>query len=167
MATFSSTLSSAYITPLLVPENGVGDITVRYQIPYTQINVASSTTSGDVYTLILGTLGAIAPTSWAVGAAYGVVVSSFTGSSVTSLTVAYGTTTTTTAFLAATAVTSAAGTVIQSTNGINAVNLPASSVGTAQITQVATFTILGAGFNALTSGYIVLNLSATNPLQEY
>jgi hypothetical protein len=167
MASFSSTLSSAYISPLLVPENGVGDITVRYQIPFTQINTSASTTSGDTYTLLLGTLGGIAPTSWAVGAAYGVVVAPFVGAAVTSLTVAYGTTTTTTAFLAATAVTSAVGTIIQSTNGINAVNTPTSSVGTTMIQQAATFTIQGAGFNALTSGYVVLNLSLTNPLQEY
>jgi hypothetical protein len=152
MATVVTTLAGQYITPIITPEQ-LNDFSVRYNIPYTQIQVVSSTTSGDVCTLNLGTT----PTNWIVPGAYGWVAAGFTGTSVTSLAVTVGTTTNVACFLASTAVSgNATGNVLQATNGINTTNVAASSTGTTALQTIAQFTIQGAGFNSLTSGFLQL-----------
>ena len=153
MATFTTSLTGSNITPLTFNEV-TNDFSVRYNIPYTAINIATSTATGDVVTLNLGTT----PTNWVVPGAYGWVATGFTAASLTGLSVTVGTTTNVACFLASTQVSGAVtGNVIQATNGINTTNVAASSTGTAAVTTVAQFTITGAaGFNSLTAGNIQL-----------
>lgn len=155
MATYTTTLAGTYITPLITPEQ-LNDVSVRYNIPYTAINIASSTATADVVTLTLGTT----PTNWVVPSAYTWITAGFTAASLTSLAMTVGTTTNVACFIASSNVSGAVtGNLVQATNGINTTNVAASSTGTASLAVVAQFTITGAaGFNSLTSGYVQVNL---------
>lgn len=162
MANFNVALPGQYITPLTFNEN-LNDYSVRYNVPFSVLQVASSTTSGDTVTLSLGTT----PTNWVVPAAYAWVGTQFVGASVTSMAMTLGTTTTANAFLASTAVTSASGTLIQATNGINTVNTPTSSTGVASVTTQAVFTLQGAGANALSAGFVQIVLQSRDLTATY
>lgn len=151
MATYTVALAGQNITPLIEPEQ-LNNFSVRYNIPYTAINVTSSTATGDIVNLTLGTT----PTNWIVPGAYTWIAAGFTGASLTSLAMTVGTTTNVACFIASSNVSGAVtGNVVQATAGINSVNVAASSTGTAALTTVAQFTITGAaGFNALTAGNV-------------
>lgn len=163
MATFVTPLASNYISPLVTPEER-GNFTVRYTIPYTQVALATSSGSGDVVSLTLGTT----PQFWLVDSALAFSSTAYSGC--TAMSMAVGTTTQTSAFIGTTTiVTGSAGTIgaFIPTNGIHGVNIPTSATATASLTTVATFTVAGGSFSGLTQGNIVLQLSVSDLNQVY
>lgn len=164
MANFNVTLAGQYITPLITPEQ-VNDFSVRYDVPYSILQVATSTTSGDTVTLLLGTT----PTTWVAGGAMAYVASSFSGTSVTSISVAFGTTTNSTCFLASTNVCGVSnGLTIAPTNGINTVNTFANAQATSSVQMAAVVTIQGSGgANGISSGFMQLFVDVRDNSQPY
>lgn len=163
MATITVALPGQYITPLLEPET-LGVTTLRYNIPASVLQVASSTTSGDIVNLTLGTT----PSSWVATGAYAVLNTLFNPASVTSITMSLGTTTNAGCFLASTSVSGASNSVIQPSTGVNTVAVVANATATSILTTQAVFTIQGAaGFNAVTSGYMQVFLTIRDLTQMY
>lgn len=162
MAAYTYTLPSNYVSPLILPEQR-NDFTVRYNIPFSQITVASSATSTDTLTVTLGTT----TTNWACSGAYAFLSPQVAGG-IGGLAMSVGTTTTVSAFLASTAITSSAATFIQPTTGLNTTNLPANSYGSSSVGIVAVFTASVSGtMSAYTAGNIEIFLAMTDPSQTY
>ena len=163
MATITVALPGQYITPLLEPE-ALGVTTIRYNIPASVLQVASSTSSGDIINLTLGTT----PSSWVATSTYAVIGQLFNPASVTSITMSLGTTTNAACFLAATSVSAASNSIIQPSTGLNTVASIANSTATSVLTTQAVFTIQGAaGFNAVTSGYMQVFLTIKDLTQMF
>ena len=155
MAALTATLSPTRISPLVMPER-LSDFTVRYFIPYSDIALASATSSTDSLTLTLGTT----PTTWTVQGALAYIYPAFAGT--TALTCTVGTSTTPNAFLASTSVLTAG--AWQPANGAGSVNTPASSQGVAAINLVAVFTnATGGSMSSLTAGGLEILLSVIDP----
>jgi hypothetical protein len=161
MANFTVALGGTYISPLITPESP-GNITTRYIIPYSVINIATSTASGDTVTVTLGST----PTYWIGSRAYAFIASSFTG--VSSITMSLGTTTNAVCFLASTSVSAAVGTVVAPSTGINTVASIANAQASASLTTEAIFTTLStSGFNAVASGQVEIVLTVVDLQQTY
>ena len=159
MANYTVALAGTNISPLVTPESP-GSITTRYIIPYSVINVASSTASGDTVTVTLGST----PTYWMGSRAYAFIASSFTG--VSSITMSLGTTTNAVCFIASASVSAAVGTVI--TTGANTIASVANGQASASLTTEAIFTTLSAsGFNAVAAGQVEIVLTVVDLQQTY
>lgn len=155
MANFPLTIAGARISPLLIPESGFGDATIRYLVYYTDINVASATGASDTITLTLGTT----PQNWAVTGARAYVQTAFAGT--TAFTMVVGTTTNTNAFLASTSVLTAG--LIQPSTGLNTTASIANSTATSSLSMVAVFTnATGGSPSALSAGVLQIVLSILN-----
>lgn len=155
MASFTTTLSSRYITQLTDVESAVGGYSVKFTVPYTQINNASATGSADVNTVTLGST----PTFWFVDKALANVTSVFAGC--TALTVVVGTTSSTSAFITSNSVMTAG--VIPMASALPVLT---NATGTTSLSLVATFTCAsGSSLSALTTGSvdIYLGLRSLNP----
>lgn len=164
MANFNVTLPGQYITPLVTPEQ-TNDFNVRYDIPFSVLQVVTSTTSGDTVTVLLGTT----PTAWIAAGAMGYVAASFAGTSVTSISVAFGTTTNSTCFLASTNVCGVSqGLAITPTTGINSVATVANAQATSSVQMEAVVTIQGSGgANGISSGFLQLFVDIRDLTQPY
>lgn len=163
MAAFTTTLPGQYISPIIETE-GLPDQTVRYNIPASVLQIASSTTSGDTLTVTLGST----PSSWVATGAYVVLSQLFNPASVTSLTCSFGTTTNAACFLASASISAASWSVIQPTTGLNTVASIANATATASLSTTAVLTIQGAaGFNAVTSGFMQFVLTVKDLTQLY
>ena len=95
MATSTYVLASTNVSPLILPER-TGDMTVRYNIPYTVINTNGTSATGDTLLVSLG----VTPASWTVQGAIAYISPAFAGVTSQAGTVSVGTTTNLTAFLA-------------------------------------------------------------------
>lgn len=135
MATYSTTLTATYISPLNDVERIQG-YNKKIVIPYTFVAQASATTATDVVTVVLGAT----PTAWMVDNARAVITTPFTTTGTGTLSVQVGTTSSIAAFITAQSVLTAAAlgrasTLDQLTN----------ATATAAVTLVATFTNAAAG----------------------
>lgn len=164
MANFNVTVPTSYFTPLVYPEQS-NDFNLRIDIPYSLIQNASSTTSGDTVTLLLGTT----PTYWVGAGAMAYVPTPFSGTSVTSISVAFGTTTNSTCFLASTNVCGVAtGYAIVASTGINSVNTVANAQAQSALQMEAVVTIQGSGgANGVSAGFLQLFVDLRDLSQSY
>lgn len=130
MATYSTTLTATYISPLNDIERVQG-WNKKFVIPYTFVAQASATTATDVVTVVLGAT----PANWAVDRARAVVTTAFTTTGTGTLTLQVGTTSSVAAFITAQSVLTVASLGMAST-------LPVltNATATAARTLVATFT---------------------------
>lgn len=150
MATYATTLTATYITPLNDVERLQGWNT-KFVIPYTFVAQASATTATDVVTVTLGST----PSKWMVDKARAVVTTAFTTTGTQTLTIQVGTTSSIAAFITAQSVLTAgalgqASTIDQLTN----------ATATAARSLVATFTNAAEGSPALsTAGSVTILLN--------
>lgn len=150
MATYATTLTATYITPLNDVERIQG-WNKKFTIPYTFVAQASATTATDVVTVTLGNT----PDMWAVNAARAVVTTAFTSTGTQTITMAVGTTSSTAAFITANSVLTVAQIPQAST-------LPVltNATATAAVSLVATFTNAAAGsLSACTAGSVTILLN--------
>lgn len=147
MATYATTLTATYITPLNDVERLQGWNT-KFVIPYSFVAQASATTATDVVTVTLGST----PAKWMVDKARAVITTAFTATGTQTITVQFGTTSSVAAFISAQSVLTVAAlgqasTIDQLTN----------ATATAARSMVATFTNAGEGsLSACTAGSITL-----------
>ncbi len=150
MATYSTTLTATYISPLNDIERLQGWDT-KFVIPYSFVAQASATTATDVVTVVLGNT----PAKWMVDKARAVITTPFTTTGTGTITLQVGTTSSVAAFITAQSVLTAAAlgqasTIDQLTN----------ATATAARSIVATFTSAGeAGLSVLTAGSVTVLLN--------
>lgn len=150
MATYATTLTATYISPLNDIERLQG-FNTKFVIPYTFVAQASATTATDVVTVTLGNT----PAKWMVDNARAVVTTAFTTTGTQTLSVQVGTTSSIAAFISAQSVLTVAAlgeasTLDQLTN----------ATATAAVSLVATFTNAAAGSpSAETAGSITILLN--------
>lgn len=130
MATYSTTLTANYISPLNDIER-INDFNKKFVIPYTFVAQASATTATDVVTVVLGST----PASWAVNNARAVVTTPFTTTGTGTLSIQVGTTSSVAAFITANSVLTVGQIPMAST-----LPILTNATATAAKTLVATFT---------------------------
>lgn len=160
MANFTVALPSANISPLIMPERGsnAGDFSIRYQIPYSVVAVATSTGNADTITVTLG----VTPTNWLVSGLLVDIPVAYAGT--TALTCTIGTTTTATAFASSFSVLTTG--VYVPPNGTGSVATPSAATGTSSVTMQAVFTnATGGSPSGLTTGFMTVLLSLFDPTQ--
>ena len=157
MATSTYVLASTNVSPLILPER-TGDMTVRYNIPYTVINTNGTSATGDTLLVSLG----VTPASWTVQGAIAYISPAFAGVTSQAGTVSVGTTTNLTAFIASASMFTAG--VLQPANGMNSVNVPTASLGTSAITlQAAIVNSTTGTLQTFTAGNLVIELAVIDP----
>jgi hypothetical protein len=157
MANTTAIIASNRISPLIMPEEP-GQGTIRYLIPYGDINALGTTGASDTLTLLLGPT----PTDWMVTGAFADVATNFISGTTGTLTMTVGTTTQANAFLAATTILNA-GPIVPA-NGAYSTNLPASSFGTTSLQMQVLFTSGVTGtLTGLTAGFATVSLRLKNP----
>jgi hypothetical protein len=150
MATYATTLTATYMTPLNDVERLQGWNT-KFTIPYTFVAQASATTATDVVTVTLGST----PTAWMVDKARAVITTPFTTTGTGTITIQVGTTSSVAAFISAQSVLTAgalgqASTIDQLTN----------ATATAARSMVATFTNAAEGsLSGVTAGSVTVLLN--------
>lgn len=161
MANYTVALPAANISPLILPESARGDYTVRYQIPYSVIQGATSAlSSGDTVTVTLGTT----PTNWIATGLLVDIPTAFAGSSGnSSVSMTIGTTTTATAFASSFSLLSAG--VYQPPNGPQSVATPSASTGTSAVTMQAVITSTCGSVTSFTTGFMTILLGLMDPTQ--
>jgi molybdopterin-binding protein len=135
MATYSTTLTASYITPLNTVEREQG-FNKKFVIPYTFVAQASATTATDVVTVVLGAT----PANWTVDYARAVVTTAFTTTGTGTLTLQVGSTSSVAAFITAQSTLAVA-----TLNPVSTIGVLTNCTATAAVNLVATFTNAGAG----------------------
>lgn len=130
MATYSTTLTATYISPLLDVER-LNGFNKKFVIPYTFVAQASATTATDVVTVVLGAT----PSNWVVSDARAVITTAFTTTGTGTLTVQVGTTSSVAAFITAQSTLTVA-----TLNAASTVPVLTNCTATAARNLVATFT---------------------------
>ena len=161
MASLTATILPARVSPLILPEQRGGALqSIRYLLYYTDLvntYCTASANASDTLTLTLGTT----PTNWVVGSARAYVQTAFAGVTSQTLAMVVGTNAQTNAFLQSTSILTQG--LIQPATGINTVNLPTSSTGSAAVTTEAVLTNAAAGtFLTYTAGTLEIVLSLLN-----
>jgi len=153
MATYTTTLTATYISPLTDVER-ISGWNKKFVIPYTFVAQASATTATDVVTVTLGAT----PANWSVDRARAVVTTAFTTTGTQTLSIQVGTTSSIAAFITAQSVLTVAtlgqaSTIDQLTN----------ATATAAVNLVATFTNAAAGSpSASTAGSVTILLNVND-----
>ena len=150
MATYSTTLTASYISPLTDVER-ISGWNKKFVIPYSVAAHTSATTATDVVTVVLGA----SPSNWAVGRARACITTAFTTTGTGTITLQVGTTSSVAAFISAQSVLTVA-TLGQASTMDQLTNCTA----TAAVNLVATFTSAGeAGLSVLTAGSVTVLLN--------
>ena len=153
MATYSTTLTATYISPLKDVER-INGWNKKFTIPYSFVAQASATTATDVVTVTLGNT----PDLWAVNAARAVVTTAFTSTGTQTITVQVGSTSSVAAFVTAQSVLTVA-----QLNQASTLPVLTNATATAAVSLVATFTNAAAGsLSACTAGSITILLNVEN-----
>ena len=153
MATYSTTLTATYISPLNDVER-INGWNKKFTIPYSFVAQASATTATDVVTVTLGNT----PDLWAVNAARAVVTTAFTSTGTQTITVQVGSTSSVAAFVTAQSVLTVA-----QLNQASTLPVLTNATATAAVSLVATFTNAAAGsLSACTAGSITILLNVEN-----
>ena len=150
MATYTTTLSASYISPVNDIERLQG-FNKKFVIPYNFVAQASATTATDVVTVTLGNT----PSAWMVDAARAVITTPFTQTGTQTLTLQVGTTSSVAAFITAQSVLTA-GALGQA----SALPQLTNATATSAVSLVATFTNAAAGSpSATTAGSVTILLN--------
>ena len=153
MATYSTTLTATYISPLNDVER-INGWNKKFTIPYSFVAQASATTATDVVTVTLGNT----PDQWAVNAARAVVTTAFTSTGTQTITVQVGSTSSVAAFVTAQSVLTVA-----QLNQASTLPVLTNATATAAVSLVATFTNAAAGSpSAETAGSVTILLNGEN-----
>ena len=153
MATFTTTLTSTYSTPLNDVER-INGWNKKYTIPFSFVAQASATTATDVVTVTLGNT----PDIWAVNAARAYVSTAFTSTGTQTTILQVGTTSSIAAFITAQSVLTVA-----SLNQASTLPILTNATATAAVSMVATFTNAAAGsLSAATAGSVTILLNVEN-----
>jgi hypothetical protein len=153
MATYTTTLTATYVSPLNDVER-INGWNKKFTIPYSFVAQASATTATDVVTVTLGNT----PDIWAVNAARAYVTTAFTATGTQGLTVQVGSTSSIAAFITAQSVLTVA-----MLNQASTLPILTNATATAAVSLVATFTNAGAGSPSLsTAGSITILLNVEN-----
>lgn len=150
MASYSTTLTATYITPLNDVER-LNGFNTKFVIPYSFVAQASATTATDVVTVTLGNT----PANWTVDYARAVVSTAFTATGTQGLTIQVGSTSSVAAFITAQSVLTVA-----TLNPASTIGVLTNCTATAAVSLVATFTNAGAGSpSASTAGSVTILLN--------